>query len=211
MHAMASSNEPYKLYYSPGACSLSPHIALREADLPFVLVRVDFAKGRATDDGKTLVDVNPKNYVPALLLPDGQLLTEGAVIIQYVADQVPDKRLIPPYGSFERVRLQEWLNFMATELQKGFGPLYSPDAGEAYKAKTRERIELRMQHLAEAVTDRAFLMGDEFTVADGYALYNLRSYRRHVRPELPEPLTAYHDRIVARPLVKAALAAEGIS
>jgi glutathione S-transferase len=131
---MTTSTEPYKLYYSPGACSLSPHIALREAELPFRLVRVDFAKGRATDDGKTLVDVNPKNYVPALVLPDGQLLTEGAVMIQYIADQATAKHLIPPQGSFERVRLQEWLNFLATELQKGFGPLYSPDAGDAYKA-----------------------------------------------------------------------------
>jgi glutathione S-transferase len=198
---MASSAEPYKLYFSPGACSLSPHIALCEVGLPFVLVRVDFAGGRTTADGKTLSEVNPKNYVPALVLPDGQLLTEGAVIVQYIADQAPDRKLIPPCGSFERVRLQEWLNFLATELHKGFGPLYSPEAGDAYKAAVRERIEIRMEHLARAVADRAFLMGDQFTVADGYALYIMRSYRRHVGPQLPEPLTAYHDRIMTRPLV----------
>ena len=208
---MTTPPQPFRLYFSPGSCSLSPHIALREAELPFELVRVDFARGRATADGKHLADVNPKNYVPVLQLPNGELLTEGAVMVQYIADQVPDKLLAPPSGSFERVRLQEWLNFLATELHKGFSPLYSPDAGEPYKEAVKRRIELRMDHLAMAVSDRAFLVGERFTVADGYALYNLRAFRRHVRPELPGPLTAYYDRIVARPAVQAAFAAEGIS
>jgi glutathione S-transferase len=208
---MTTASSPFKLYFSPGACSLSPHIALREAGLPFSLVRVDFSKGRATDDGQHLADVNPKNYVPALVLPSGETLTEGAVIIQYIADQVPDKQLAPPPGSFERFRLQEWLNFLATELHKGFSPLYSPDANPAYKDAVKKRIDLRMEHLVRGVGERPFLMGDRFTVADGYALYNLRSYRKHVRPELPEPLVAYHDRIVARPAVQAAFAAEGIA
>ena len=208
---MPDSTTPFKLYFSPGSCSLSPHIALREAELAFTLVRVDFARGRVTDDGQHLVDVNPKNYVPVLLLPNGERLTEGAVMVQYIADQVPNKHLAPPPGTFERVRLQEWLNFMATELHKAFSPLYSRDANDTYKESVKRRIQLRMGYLANAVSDRPYLMGDRFTVADGYALYNLRSYRRHVQRELPEPLTAYHDRIAERPAVKAALAAEGIS
>jgi glutathione S-transferase len=200
-----------KLYYSPGACSLSPHIALREAELPFELVRVDFANGRATADGSTLDRVNPKSQVPALVLEDGQLLTEGAVMVQYIADLAPARKLAPPAGTFARVRLQEWLNFMATELHKGMSPFYAKEAGAEYKELLKERMEKRFAYLEERLGTQPFLMGDQFTVADGYALYNLRAFKRFVRPELSSPLAAYAARIMARPSVKAAFEAEGLS
>jgi glutathione S-transferase len=197
-----------KLYYAPHACSLSPHIALREAGVPFDLVRVDFTKGRATSDGKTLAEVNPKNQVPALLLDDGQLLTEGAAMVQYIADRVPEKRLAPPPASFERVRLQEWLNFIATELHKGVGPLYSPVATDEYKKATRERVAARLDFVARSLTG-PYLMGADFTVADGYLLYTLRTWRRF-EGALPPALVEYAARVSARPAVRAALAAEGL-
>ncbi|MGC4063243.1 MAG: glutathione transferase GstA [Polyangiaceae bacterium] len=200
-----------KLYYSPGACSLSPHIALREAELPFELVRVDFANGRTTADGSTLDQVNPKSQVPALLLEDGQLLTEGAVMVQYIADRNPSRKLAPPNGTFERVRLQEWLNFMATELHKGMSPFYAKEAGAEYKEVLKQRMDKRFAYLEERLGTQPYLMGEHFTVADGYALYNLRAYKRFVRSELSSSLAAYAARIMERPTVKAAFAAEGIA
>lgn len=199
-----------KLYYAPGACSISPHIALREAAVPFELVLVDFAKGRATADGKTLAAVNPKNQVPALALDDGQVLTEGAAMVQYIADLAPDKALAPPATSFARVRLQEWLNFIATELHKGLGPLFSPTASEELKKATRERIGGKLEFVAQALASSPYLMGDEFTVADGYLLYILRTWRRFdgkVSPVVED----YAARVAARPAVRAALQAEGLA
>ena len=127
------------LYYTPGACSLSPHIALREADLVFQLSRIDLKTKKLADGGDWLA-INPKGYVPALRLPDGQVLTEGAIIVQYIADLQPDARLIPPAGTLERYRMQETLHFIATELHKGMSPLYSSIANEEFKANVRERI-----------------------------------------------------------------------
>jgi glutathione S-transferase len=200
-----------KLYYSPGACSLSPHIALREAELPFELVKVDFANGRATADGNTLDGVNPKGQVPALVLDNGELLTEGAVMVQYIADLNPATKLAPAHGTFERVRLKEWLNFMATELHKGMSPFYSKEATPEFKEALKQRIEKRVAYLEERLGTRPYLMGDHFTVADGYAFYNLRSVRRFVRPQLSSSLEDYMARITARPAVKTALEAEGLS
>jgi glutathione S-transferase len=198
-----------KLYYAPGACSLSPHIALREAGLPFEPVRVDFMRGKQLEGGGTLNDVNPKGYVPALVLDDGQLLTEGAVIVQYIADLAPFTNLAPPPGTFERVRLQELLNFIATELHKGTGPLYAKAAPEEYKQLVRDKVATRFQHLADVLGDKPFLLGDRFTIADGYALYAIRSWLRFKLP-LPPVLLAYQERLEARPAVHAALEAEGL-
>jgi glutathione S-transferase len=200
-----------KLYYAPGACSLSPHIALRESGLEFTLDRVDFGEGRKTASGKGYFDVNPKGYVPALELPDGQLLTEGAVIVQYIADLKPESRLAPPAGSFARVRLQEQLNFIATELHKGLSPLFSTAANDAYKQATRERLAGRLGMLDKALSGGKWLGGEQFTVADGYAFYALRTYERLTGAALPGGLAAYRGRIADRPAVQAALAAEGLT
>ena len=199
-----------KLYYAPGACSLSPHIALREAGLQFELDRVDFKQGKKTESGGHLTDANPKGYVPALVLDDGQVLTEGAVIVQYVADLAPDARLAPPLGTFERVRLQEWLNFIATELHKGLSPLYSPLASDEYKQAVKDRLALRLGFMEQSLASKSYLLGERFTVADGYAFYALRSWQNLTHGTLSGNLAAYFARIGARPAVQAALLAEGL-
>jgi glutathione S-transferase len=200
------------LYYSPGACSLSPHIALREAGLPFELDAVDF-KTRTTRSGADFSQINPKGYVPALRLKDGQILTEGAVIVQYVADQKPEANLAPAPGTFERVRLQEWLHFIATELQKGFGPINHPKSNDELRQVFKERLTARFQFLAKSLAGRDYLLGSKFTVADGYAYYTLRSWQKLVGPELGESsvLRAYFARVGGREAVRAALQAEGLT
>jgi glutathione S-transferase len=200
-----------KLYYTPGACSLSPHIALREAGLPFDLVKVDLAS-KKFDGGGDYFAVNPKGYVPALGLDDGQVLTEGAVIVQYVADQRPESRLAPKAGTLARVRLQEWLHFIATELHKGFGPINHPKSNPELKQVFRQRLDARFQILASALTEREFLLDEGFSVADGYAFYTLRSLRRLDAAALEQSkvLKPYYDRVAARPAVREALEAEGL-
>lgn len=200
-----------KLFYAPGACSISPHIALREAGIPFELDRVDFMRGKKLESGGDFTSVNPKGYVPAMLLDDGELLTEGTAMVQYIADLRPEKKLAPPAGSFARVRLQEWLNFIATELHKGLGPLFAKEAPDEYKAVARAKLESRLALLAKGVEGKRFLMGEDFTVADGYAFYVLRSWRRVFKGELPDVLSAYYDRIASRPAVQEALKAEGFT
>ena len=199
-----------KLYHKAGACSLSPHIVLREAGLAFELERVDLAS-KKTGSGGDYFGVNPKGYVPALALDDGQLLTEGPAIVQYLADLVPGKRLAPPAGTMERVRLQEWLNFIATELHKGFSPLYNPRAPEEWKSVARELLAKRIALVAERLTGRDYLMGDAFTVADAY-LFTVLNWAAFAKVDLsPWPvLGAYQARVAARPAVRAALLAEGL-
>jgi glutathione S-transferase len=199
-----------KLYYTPLGCSLSPHIALREAGISFELVRVDLMRGKKLPDGSDFSAVNPKGYIPALVLDDGALLTEGAVMVQYIADLKPETKLAPPNGSFERVRLQEWLNFIATELHKGFATLFSPIANAEFKDATIEKLAGRFAFLAESLGDKDYLFDKTFTVADGYALYAMRSWDRVVKRELPGDLRRYRERIEQRPAVKAALQAEGL-
>ena len=197
------------LFYTPHACSLSPHIALREADVPFNLERVDL-RGKKTENGRSFTEVNPKGYVPALVLDNGELLTEGAAMVQYIADLKPELQLAPAPGTFERVRLQEWLNFIATELHKGLSPLYSPLPSDEYKTFVKERLTARFSVLAKRLEGESFLLGNRFTVADGYAFYVLRTWQALTKTDLSAPLLAYRDRIAARPAVKAALQAEGI-
>lgn len=200
-----------KLYYTPGACSLSPHIALREAGLPFDLVKVSLAD-KKIEGGADYFAVNPKGYVPALQLADGQLLTEGAVIVQFVADQKPEAKLAPKAGTLARVRLQEWLHFIATELHKGFGPINNPKSNPEIKQFFRQRLDARFQILASALEKREYLLDEGFSVADGYAYYTLRSLKR-LDPSALEGsavLRPYFDRIGARPAVRAALAAENL-
>ncbi|WP_437312986.1 glutathione transferase GstA [Sorangium sp. So ce385] len=201
-----------KLYYTPGACSLSPHIALRESGLSFELEQVDL-KAKKLKDGGDYLAVNPKGYVPALALDGGEVLTEGAIIVQYIADKVPSSKLAPAAGTTARLRLQEWLHFIATELHKGFGPINHPKSNDELKQAFRERLEARFAILAKGVEGKSFLLGDTFTVADGYAFYTLRNLRRLDEQALDRSpaLKAYFERVGARPAVKAALAAEGLS
>ena len=200
-----------KLYYASGACSLSPHIALREAGLPFKLEKVDFKAGKRLEDGTEFAKINKKGYVPALGFPDGKLLTEGVAIVQYIADQNPESKLAPAPGTFERVLLQEWLNFISTELHKGLSPLLAQNAGDEYKQAARDKYASRLKFVAENLAGKEFLLGDQFTVADGYLFYTLRFWQRFVKGELPEGLTSYYDRLAERPSIKAALDAEGIT
>lgn len=198
------------LYYTPGACSLSPHIALREAGLPFDLEKVDLRAKKVGDADFT--QINPKGYVPAMRLPDGQILTEGAVMVQYIADQKPEARLAPAAGTMERYRLQEWLNFIATELHKGTSPFYNALAGDDFKAQLKQRVGARWAHLANAVKTKPYVMGETFTVADGYAFYVMRAWQHFIKEDLakwPE-LVDYYARLAARPSIAAALEAEGL-
>jgi glutathione S-transferase len=201
-----------KLYYTPGACSLSPHIALREADVPFELVQVDLAKKELKAGGSFLA-VNPKGYVPAITLDDGTLLTEGAIIVQYIADQKPEKKLAPKFGTPERIKLNEWLHFIATELHKGFGPVNNPKTNPEAKQFFRERLNQRFEFLTRSLEGKQYLLGDQFTVADGYAYYTLRNLRKLDAAAVDESkiLKDYYDRVAARPAVRQALQAEGLS
>ncbi len=199
-----------KLYYSPGACSLSPHIALREAGLPFDLVKKDL-QSQTLADGSDFHVVNPKGYVPALVLDDGQVLTEGPAILQYLADLVPEKKLAPPAGTLERVRLQEWLNYITSEIHKTFSPLFNRKASEDWKAAARELLDRRIDYVAKALEDRAYLMGDAFSVADCY-LFTVLNWAGWVKIDLSRwpGVTDYLERVAARPAVQAALKAEGL-
>lgn len=197
-----------KLYFAPFACSLSPHIALREAGIEFELSRVDLRSGN-TLDGEDYRALNPKGYVPALQLDNGEVLTEGPAIVQYIADLRPESKLAPPNGSLERYRLQEMLNYITSELHKQFSPLFAPSLSEETRAAQSKKIKLRTALLEERLSKQPFLLGDHFSVADGYAFVVL-SWARNVRVGLSEfpHVTAWMARIAERPAVKAALAAE---
>ena len=199
-----------KLYYSPGACSLSPHIALCEAGLPYELLRVDLMQ-KTTEDGRDYLTVNPFGYVPALELDNGEILLEGPAIIQYIADQVPDKGLAPPNGSLDRYRLQQWLNFISTELHKGIGALYNPALPDGAREMFIGLVSKRLNVLAPMLENKPFLMGDDFTVADGY-LFTVLGWCRHLDFDLsPWPaLGAFLGRVAARPAVQQALGEEGL-
>ena len=200
---------PYTLYYSPGACSISPHITLRETGLPFELAKVDL-RAKKLADGGDFTAVSPKGYVPALKLPDGQLLTEGAIMVQYLADQVPEKKLAPPLGSMERYRLMEALHFIATELHKATSPLYNALAGDDYKTQLKGRLALRWG-VFEKMVRGEYLMGD-FSVADPYAFYVMRAWLKTFKEDFARwpALGSYYGRLTARQTVAAALEAEGL-
>lgn len=197
-----------KLYYSPFACSLSPHIALREAGLSFELSRVDLRAGR-TSDGEDYATINPKGYVPALRLDNGEVLSEGPAIVQYIADQNPAARLAPPPASFERYRLQEWLNFISTEIHKQFSPLFSPTLPEPQREQAVKKIKRRVAYAEERLAQAPFLLGQDFTVADIY-LFTVLRWTRTVRISLAEfgVVSAYLARIAERPAVATAVAYE---
>ncbi len=199
-----------KLYYSPGASSLSPHIVACEAGIPLELVKVDL-RTKTLPDGSDFTLVNPKGYVPVLELEDGRRLTEGPAIVQYIADHQPATRLAPRPEDFERYRLHEWLNFIASELHKSFSPLFSPAASDDWKSAARARLETRFDWMVGQLADRQFLMGAEFTVADAY-LFTVLSWARHVKIDLDRwpVLAAYVARVGSRPSVQEAQRAEGL-
>jgi len=196
-----------KLYYAPHTCSLSPHIVLRELGLPFDLIRVD-NQTKQTADGRDFRTINPKGYVAALQLDDGDVLTEGPAILQYLADLRPDMELAPLNGTRERTRLQEWLNFLTSEIHAGSAPLFQAALPEAAKAHFRERLFRRFDYLEGILAGRSHLMG-QFSVADAY-LFTVLGWCRFFAIELGgwPALSAYEARIAKRPAVRAALHAE---
>ena len=200
-----------KLYYTPGACSLSPHIALREAGLDFEAVQVDLGT-KLTKAGADYRAINPKGAVPALEIEGGQVLTEGAAIVQYIADKKPSAKLAPIAGTTERYRLQEWLNYIASEIHKGFSPLFNPKAPDEWKAMVKDMLGGKFDYLSKQLDGKSYLMGDGFTVADGY-LFTILSWAKHMNIDLGKwpVLKAYVERVAARPAVSAALKAEGLA
>jgi glutathione S-transferase len=199
-----------KLYYSKGACSLSPHITACEAELPIELVEVDLQSKR-TNAGENFRLINPNGYVPVLMFDDGKKLTEGPAIVQYLADQAPDKRLAPLAGTFERYQLQQWLNFVSTEIHKPFGSLFNPAMPEEAKQLVIALLTSRLETVAEHLSNRAFLLGDYFTVADAYLFVTLR-WGEYVNVDITRwpVLTNYAAKISARPAVQKALGEEGL-
>jgi glutathione S-transferase len=199
-----------KLYYSPGACSLSPHIVLRESGLKFDPVLAS-TKTHKLADGTDYYTINPKGYVPLLELDDGQRLSEGPAIVQYIADQVPAKKLAPAAGTMARYRLQEWLNFTSSELHKSFSPLFNKDFPDAGKEINKKKLGERLAWVDGELKGKQYLMGDAFTVADAY-LFTVAGWGQYVGVEtkhLPN-LTAYMARVAARPAVQEAMKAEGL-
>lgn len=199
-----------KLYYSAGACSLAAHIALEEAGLKYEAISAP-TKTKQLPDGSDYRQVNPLGYVPYLVLDDGQALRECAIICQYVADQAPAKALIPPCGSMARYQLQMWMHFTATELHKGFSPLFNPAMPAEAKQVALARLQERLKFVDGELAGKAFVMGSDYSVADAY-LFTVVNWANFVGIDLGKwpALKAYQERVAARPAVQAALKAEGL-
>lgn len=199
-----------QLFIAPGACSLAPHIVSREAVIPLETVRVDLRTKRA-QDGRNFLEVNPKGAVPALVLDSGQILTEAAVIIQYLADLAPEAQLLPQPTTFERYRALEWLNFIATELHKGFGPLWNTAMPDAAAALTKEQLAKKFDYLNRELSNRNYLLGNRFTAPDAYA-FTILGWTKLFNIDLKRwpNVAAYLDRIAGRPQVRHAMLAEGL-
>ncbi len=200
-----------KLYYGKGASSLSPHIVACEAELPIELIKVDL-QSKLTETGEDFVQINPDGYVPVLILDDGNQLTEGPAIVQYLADQVPAKNLIPLAGTFERYQLQQWLNFISTEIHKrGFAPLFNADTPKAAKKIAFDILNLRLESAARQLSMQTFLLDDHFTVADAY-LFVMLNWAAYVNLDISRwpVLVNYVAKIAARPAVQKAMKDEGL-
>jgi glutathione S-transferase len=199
-----------KLYFSPGACSLSPHIALREAGLQFDLMQVDL-RAKQTKAGADYRKVNPKGMVPVLELDNGEVLTEGPAIVQYIADQKPESGLAPKPGTIERYHLMEWLNFITSELHKNFTPLFKPNTPDEYKTIARDNLAERFAFVDQKLAGKQYLMGDKFTVADGY-LFTVSNWAAIQKIDLAAypNLKAFAERVRNRPKVQETLKAEGL-
>ena len=199
-----------KLFYKPGACSLASHITLRESGKDFTLIGVDLMHKRM-ENGDDFLKVNPKGQVPALLLDDNILLTEGVAIMQYLADSVADRQLLAPVGSINRYKTLEWLNFIATELHKGFTPLFRPDTPEDYKPTVRALLDKKLAYIDESLAGAQWISGSRFTIADAY-LFTVLRWAFAVKMDMAgyQNIADYMARVAARPAVAAALAAEGL-
>jgi glutathione S-transferase len=195
-----------RLYYSPGACSLSPHIVALELGLPVETIKADL-RAKKTEKGDDFLKINPKGQVPTFQLDNGEILTEGVAIVQYMASLAPEKKMIPE--GFAKFRQLEWLNFVATELHKGFSPLWG-DISPEQKEKTIANLNKKFMYLEPALTKGQFLMGDTFTAADAYA-FTVLSWANHVGVTLPKFIQDYLGRVAARPAVQSALKAEGLA
>ena len=198
-----------KLYYSPGACSLASHIVMQEAGVKFETIKVDLKTHMVA--GQDFKKINPKGSVPTLETEEHQILTEGAVIMQYVADQKPDAGLMPKFGSFERYRAQEWLNFVATEIHKNFTPFFMPDTSEDLKTAARTRIGKKFDLISETLKNQTFLTGTTFTAPDSY-LFTMLTWAPKCGFEMSKwpALTAFYERVKSRPAVTTAMRAEGL-
>ena len=199
-----------KLYYAPGACSLASHIALHETGLPFEIDKLNVPT-KTTASGEDFMQINPKGYVPAIRLDDGGILTEGAAILQYIADRKPASGLAPEAGTMARYRLQEWLTFIGTEIHKSFSPLFSKTVSDEVKNHAHKLLAKRLGYVEAQLADKPYLMGDSFTVADAY-LFVVASWSNHVGFDLGQfpRIREYMARIAARPATQAAMKAEGL-
>jgi Glutathione S-transferase len=199
-----------KLFYKPGACSLASHISLRESGLDFTLVGVDLQK-KLTETGEDFLQTNPKGQVPTLLLDDNTVLTEGVAIMQYIADSVADRQLLAPVNSISRYKTLEWLNFIATELHKGFTPLFRPDTPEDYKPTARAFLDKKMSYINDELADTEWISGSRFTIADAY-LFTVLRWAFAVKLDMSgyKNIADFMARVAARPAVAAAMAAEGL-
>lgn len=199
-----------KLYYSPGACSLSAHIALQESGLPFEAIPAP-TKTHKLPDGTDFYTINPLGYVPVLELDNGQRLREVPAILQYIADLVPEKKLAPPNGSFERYQLQEWLNFVGIELHKNFSPLFTPGMPEEAKQLSKDRLTSRLQWVDGELASKPYLMGSQFSVADAY-LFTVTNWPKLVGVDISglANVAALRARVAERAAVQAAMRAEGL-
>ncbi|MES2141427.1 MAG: glutathione transferase GstA [Pseudomonadota bacterium] len=199
-----------KLFYKPGACSLSPHIVLCEIGLDFTLEKVDLVK-KKTESGENYLSINPKGQVPALLLDDGSLLTEGVAIVLYLADHVPNCKLIAPAPNMLRYHTIEWLAYIATELHKGFSPLFNQKTPDEYKSIVRGNLEKQFNYLDLVLHDSQYLQGNSFSLADAYLFTILRwGFAMQFDINQKRCLSDYFDRVAKRPAVEAALVAEGL-
>lgn len=199
-----------KLYYAPGVCSLSPHIVLKESGLPFEAIKTDI-RNKTTDGGGDYRKTNPLGYVPALELDDGTILTEGPAIVQYIADKVPAKNLAPANGTLDRYKLQSWLNFVSTEVHKGYSPLFNPAVPDEVKSVFRERLMTRLAHLDKHLATNDYVMGKSFSVVDAY-VFTVLGWAPRVNVDLSgfPNLGKFRERMMARPSVQAAMKAEGL-
>jgi len=199
-----------KLYYTPGACSLASHIALQESGFPFEIDKLN-ASTKTTSAGEDYLQINPKGYVPAIRLNNGIVLTECAVILQYIADQKPDSGLAPKAGTMERYRLQEWLNFIGTEIHKSYGPLFNKTTTDEVKNSARILLSKRLAYVESQLANKPYLMGSNFTVADAYMFVTL-SWSDHAGFDLSQfpRIEEYVAKIRIRPAVHAAMKAEGL-
>jgi glutathione S-transferase len=199
-----------KLYFAPGACSLSPHIVASEAGEKVELIQVDLQK-KQTKDGKDFTQINPKGQVPVLQTDDGKTLTEGPVIVQYIGDKVPGSKLVPAAGSVDRYKAQEWLNFISTEVHKSFGPMFRPTTPDAYKQISKDNIGNKFKYVDGHLAGKQYLMGDTFTAPDAY-LYVMTRWAKRMEMDMNQwpNLKAFNERVEARPKVQEALKAEGL-